>query len=289
MATLDHNTLRKLVSYERTRDGQQVPNTITGNIFEYACWNWVLSGATLGANDLTSNSTIIANVLVMDNMGFPTGIQQTAARVYPGNDAELARMAEVLPAATAAGADFIQDNAPQSEFLKCLGRIMLRANGLQPIDYAPQNVYNVIVRSSNWWNTDHWALRLNPGANTLSFIQTVPDRPLKFSCSTVWDEGLSFVAIGIQELLQNQVTQLSAVPYCKCRAWSNARDRARNLLTFYCEAVLAPGSGQCSNCGAVACQPHLGSYDQTGTFRWGVADSGTYKCQYCRGDMTILT
>ena len=288
MPILDEGQLRRLVSYERTRNGKQVPNTIRGDIFEYACWNWVLSGSTLRASDLTSNSSIIANVLVMDQMGFPTGIQPAAARLYPGNDAELIQMAAVLPDATAAGPDFVQGNDAQSQFLGCLVRIMLRANGLEPIDYAADNPYNICIRSNNWWNTDHWALRLNPGAATLSFIQTVPDCPLMFSCSEVWDEGLPFVMVGLQELLQIQINQLSAVPFSGCRGWNTVRDRAGHPVRYVCEAVLAAGSGQCNNCGAVACPSHLGSYNDAGIFNWGVTAAGNYQCQYCRNVMTVF-
>lgn len=291
MPALSDPVQRRLSSYTQTREGHQVPNTITGNIYDYACWNWVLSGGTLRDSDLTSISSIITNVFNTNSMGFPVGIKNTAAQVYPGNDAEFVRMGELLPTATDGGPNFNQDNAAQVEFLTCLVRVMLRANGLQPIQFSATNQCNIIVRSSNWWNTDHWALKIYCGPNAQQFVQTVPECPLMFSCSRVWDEHLPLVEVSISGLHQNQVDQLSTVTFSTCRGWVTKRGRAAQLVSYMCEAVLAAGAGQCSVCGFVACPTHLGSYDQAGVYRWGVKDSSsdTYKCQKCNGNMLILT
>jgi len=288
MPVLPNATLKKLASYRRTRDGEQVPNTITGDVYEYACWNWVLSGATLKNTDLTSTKSIIENIMQLDNFGFPTAIKPGASQVYQGNDAEFVMMGQKLRDATMGGPDFEQSDVAQKDFLGCLVRIMLRANGLQPINFDAQNQYNVIVRSSNWWNTDHWALKLYAGPNATHYVQTVPETPLMFSCSEVWDEHLAFVEISISGLHQNQVDLLSTVPVCRCRAWVTKKDRDQRDVSYVCEAILAAGAGQCSACGFVACQTHLGSFDQAGVFRWGVKDADKFKCQRCRSNVTIL-
>jgi hypothetical protein len=289
MADLTENTLRKLASYQRTRGGVQVPNTINGNLYDYACWNWVLSGATLKDSDPTSNNSIIHNVLIMNDLGgIPTGIKPTAAQLYPSSAADLITMADILQQATDAGPKFIEGNGPQTQFLECLVRIMMRANGLTPIAASKDNPYNVLVRSSNWWNTDHWALRVKTIGIAVNFIQTVPEHPLMFSCNKVWDENLAGVSVGLQSLLQLQVDQLATVRICSCRAFTDHRERDLSVTRFLCEALLTAGAGQCSNCGAVVCQPHLGSFDDAGVFQWGVKEDGSYKCQYCNNKMDIL-
>ncbi|NPU10097.1 hypothetical protein HL666_04945 [Bradyrhizobium sp. 83002] len=283
MPNLPMAVIRRLFSYERSRNGQQVPNTINGPLYQYACWNWVLSGGTLTADDFKSNSSIIANVLNTDAMGYPLGIKQDAAQQYPqeGNAVDLQRMAALLRDATMEGPELEQDCAPQTEFLECLVRIMLRVNGLEPIPFDADSRYNVIVRSKNWWNTDHWALRLYLGPAAKQQIQTVPDWPLMFSCSKVWDEDLAFVAVTIAGLHQNQVDQLATVPYSTCRGWVMRTKKEGGSFPFVCQAPIRSGSGQCGRCGFVACEAHLGSYDEAGVFHWGTQDDGHYKCQRC--------
>ncbi|MGY3451895.1 hypothetical protein [Bradyrhizobium sp. USDA 4353] len=291
MAHLSNAALRKLLSYMRTRDGTQVPNTITGNVYDYACWNWVLSGGTLTASDFKSSISIINNVLNMTVGGYPISVKPDAKDQYPGNDADFALLPGLLEDAQSEPGKFKQDNVEQRSFLECLVRIMLRVNGLTPIPFSATNRYNVIVRSSDWWNTDHWALKLYVKQDATQFIQTVPELPLKFSCSEVWDEHLPFVEISIAGIHQNQIDQLDAVPFSTCRAWVSKLTRAGDRVRFLCKAELVSGSGQCANCGFVACEHHLGSYDGTDIFRWGVkTDTDKYQCQFCRrGVMEILT
>jgi hypothetical protein len=291
MVHLSNQTLRKLFSYRRTRDGAQVPNTITGSVYDYACWNWVLSGGTLTVHDFKSVNNIISNVMNMTAGGYPISIKPDAKDQYPGNDVDFALLPGLLQSAQEEPGTFEQDNADQCAFLECLVRIMLRVNGLSPIPFSATNRYNVIVRSSDWWNTDHWALKLYLKQDATQFIQTVPEHPLKFSCSRVWDEDLPFVEISIAGLHQNQVDQLDAVQLSTCRAWVTKLTRAGNRVPFLCEARLEAGGGQCSNCAFVACQDHLGSYDNADVFKWGVKTAADkYQCQFCRrGVMEILS
>ncbi|MGJ5132055.1 hypothetical protein [Bradyrhizobium oligotrophicum] len=291
MPNLPNSVLRKLFSYEQSRNGKQIPNTINGSLYEYACWNWVLSGGTLTTDDFKSNSSIIANVLNTDVMGYPLSIKQDAAQQYPqtGNADDLQRMSELLRGATMEGPELEQGCAVQREFLECLVRIMLRVNGLEPVQFDADNRLNVIVRSKNWWNTDHWALRLYLGPSAKQLIQTIPDWPLMFACSTAWDEDLAYVAVSIAGLHQNQIDQLATVPFSTCCAWVMRKPKEGESFPFICQAQIQSGSGQCGRCGFVACDAHLGSYDEAGVFRWGAQDHGLHKCQRCReGDMQIL-
>ncbi|MGJ5048983.1 hypothetical protein ACQR18_29270 [Bradyrhizobium oligotrophicum] len=290
MVHLSNEALRRLFSYRRTRDGTQVPNTITGNIYDYACWNWVLSGGTLTASDFKSSSSIINNVLEMTGSGYPISVKPDAKNQYPGNDADFALLPGLLQAAQDEPGSFKQDNVEQCDFLRCLVRIMLRVNGLTPIAFSATNRYNVIVRSSDWWNTDHWALKLYLKQDATQFIQTVPELPLKFSCSNVWDEDLPFVEISIAGLHQNQVDQLDAVQFSTCRGWVTKLTRTRDTVAYLCQAELQAGGGQCGNCAFVACQHHLGSYDNADVFKWGLKNAeSNYQCQFCRrGVMQIF-
>jgi hypothetical protein len=285
---LDPTTLRKLSSYPKTRDGREVPNTISGSVYDYACWNWALSGATLTDGSRTSNSSIINNTLTfnINPVLLPTAVRPDAGQLYLGTDDYLDAMTGSLQAALQGGAIFSENNAAQRTFLTNLASMMMYVNGLTPIAYSDNNTYNLVIRTSNWWNTDHWALRLNPGSqNAVQFIQTVPETPLMFSCSSVWDEGLGAIGIGVDGLHQNQVDQLSTVGWCPCRMWNQ---EANGPGDYRCRAVLAAGSGQCSRCGFVTCANHLGSYELN-RFVFGRRDTNQFICPACRGVMGLLT
>jgi hypothetical protein len=265
MPDLDQMTVRKLASHPRSRDGVAVPNTGTGLIYDYACWNWVLSGGTLIAAASTSNDSIIGNVLVMDysdqNDIFATGIRDTAATTYHDRESrvDLLTMRNSLTAARTGGSRFSQGSLAQEEFLKALVRLMMRANGLTPIPYSPDNRFNVVVRSSEWWNTDHWALMLNLGLPRPIFVQTVPGYELRHSCNDVWDEGLPSVKVGLRELHQNQVDQLSAIPWSRCRMTAFGGNNLLNLRIDVCNNRIDTGirAGQCWRCGYVLCPEHV--------------------------------
>ncbi len=286
MPDLSDATLLRLASYTKSRDGEPVPSTISGNVFENACWSWALSGGSLGVNDPTSPFTITNSICTYDPFTSdpPTAMLPNLANLYPGSEAEIEAMNEQFGAAVAAGANYGAD-ASQAIFFRAYVRLVLRANGFTLLNSPVGAKYGIAVRSSNWWNTDHWAIRLfQPGDAMTTFVQTVTGTPLMFSCDRVWDEGLKGAVVGVQELKQSQVTQLSAVPWSTCRAWN------RNLKgqTFRCWGALKAGAGQCSQCGFVCCADHLGSRDLMNAFIWGQKVNDVYKCQACGGDVAVL-
>lgn len=77
----------------------------------------MLSGGTLNTDDFKSNSSIIANVLNTDAMGYPLSIKPDAAQQYPqqGNTEDLYRMSELLRDARMEGDRSSSATAPCSE------------------------------------------------------------------------------------------------------------------------------------------------------------------------------
>lgn len=133
-------------------------------------------------------------------------------RDYGPAEPDVEAMGKALERARSTGGKPGRFTIPQSRFLTHLVRVILQENGLVPLADGGAPRYTVEVRSSNWWNTDHWALGvLLPGAGRV-YIQTTPARVLRHGCNDVWDEGLPQVTVGIRELLQVHVDTLDRVP-----------------------------------------------------------------------------
>ncbi|WP_291328935.1 hypothetical protein [Desulfovibrio sp. UCD-KL4C] len=142
-------------------------------------------------------------------------------------------------------------------------RVILRTNGITPSGNA-NGPYIVVMKSSDWWNTDHWAIGVNlPPNNRRMYIQTIPNVPVAHNCDVVWDENLPHVTVGITELLQAHVNVLNTVPKAPCRICGEKHGWFPSIVRKW---------HQCTRCGAIYCPTHgaalngkLGKFNKTRT------------------------
>lgn len=254
MPILSNDTKLILAGYVPTRNGHDIFCTNTGTIFQYACWNWTLSGGKLTVNDPKSAPSIVDNLMVF-NWQDPQNIFATGVNVGPGSysasAADLLIMQNQL--ANARRTPRANPQAPftvaQTAFASALVRVMLRANGITPtMGGAGPSPYVVVMKSSDWWNTDHWAIGVElPPNNRRMYIQTVPNVAVAHNCDRVWDEHLPDVTEGITGLLQAHVDVLNTVPMAPCSTCGKCHGRAPSMVRKW---------HQCSQCGAIYCPTH---------------------------------
>ncbi|HEX8242831.1 MAG TPA: hypothetical protein VF541_05035, partial [Longimicrobium sp.] len=138
--------------------------------------------------------------------------------------------------------------AAQTAFAEALLRIMLRANGLTPQGLGVNHAYSVTMKSSDWWNSDHFAIGIQlPPNNRIMYVQTVPYTSVCHGCDVVWDELLPDVSVGIAGLLQIHVDYLNRVPLAPCRDCGETHGWLPSVRNSW---------HQCRNCGAVFCPEH---------------------------------
>jgi len=277
MPVLSADTLLTLAGYPQSRNGEDMGHTMSGLVWEYACWNWTLSGGRLHASSPTSAPSIVDDLIQMDwqDVRHIWGSTMNPAPVgnYAGSGGDLATMAGTFPAART-----VRPHIPprsliphppftgaQATFALALLRVMLRANGLvptaAPVATAP---YTVTMKSSDWWNSDHFAIGiLLPPNGTRSYIQTVPETPVSHSCNVVWDESLPDVATAIAGLLQVHVDVINQVPRAPCRICHTAHGWTWSVVRSW---------HQCTTCGAIYCPTHGAALG--GKVGW----SGTRSC-----------
>ena len=224
MPNLDHDTMSALASYPRSRDGQPVPASRTGNIYQNACWCWALSGGTLRDSAATSYRFIQNHIIQMSDAGtYPAGINAAAAANYPGCHAHFTALETMLETYEITRTNLSNHNgftANELTFLNALVQIMARANGLTIVGNATDDeanirtTYSLHVRSNDCWSVDHWAIGIQPAGKTRMYVQTVPNCDLMHNCTTVWDEHRAIAHFSLATLLDEQVAALKVVlPY----------------------------------------------------------------------------
>lgn len=266
MPLLSNDTLLTLAGYAPSRDGEDIPGTDHGRIYEYACWNWTLSGGRLRVTDATSAPTIVDDLLVFNwqdvNEIFGAGVNPAPHGNYPGCAPDIQIMRnQIAHARTPRANRTTPFTAPQIAFTSAMVRVMLRANGITPSG-GPIGTYVVVMKSSDWWSTDHWAIGVDvPPNNRRMYIQTIPNTPISHNCNVVWDEALPDVTVGITGLLQVHIDVLNTVPKAPCRTCGTAHGRMPSVIHSW---------HQCTTCGAIYCPTHgaalagkLGALDQT--------------------------
>lgn len=256
MPVLSDATKLTLAGYVPQRNGYDIPGTDSGAVYEYACWNWTLSGGRLTVRDWRSAPSIVDDLIFLnlqDPHGiFAAGVNPAPAGQYHGSQADLLLMANTLAAArTARAGPHTRFTIPQASFASALVRVMLRANGFTPIAGGGVQPYVVTMKSSDWWNTDHWAIGvLLPPNDRRVYIQTVPNTPVSQGCSAVWDEHLPDVTEPVNGLLQVQIDVLDTVPKAPCRGCGQTHGWTPSVVNSW---------HQCTVCGAIYCPTHGGA------------------------------
>lgn len=266
MPVLSNDTKLTLAGYFPTRNGYDIPSTNHGTIFQYACWNWTLSAGRLTVNNWNSAPSIVDDLIIFNWQDgqniWATGVNPLPNQYPAGCNADLLIMQNQLAnARTPRAAPNTPFTAAQTAFASALVRVMLRANGITPTGggFGP---YFVVMKSSDWWNTDHWAVGVQlPPNNRRMYIQTVPNTPVAHNCDRVWDEHLPDVTVGIIGLLQKHVNVLNTVPKAPCQTCGKSHGWTPSILNKW---------HQCTRCGAIYCPTHgaalagkLGMLDQT--------------------------
>lgn len=265
MPLLSQNTLLTLAAYAPSRDGVDIPSTSSGRVYEFACWNWTLSGGRWAASDPLSAPSMVDELIQFDFMDangiFAVGVNHPppVPGRYPGCNTDLNFMATNLGAARTVRALGTTPFTPQqTAFAEALVRVMLRANGLTP----GAGPYFVVMKSSEWWNTDHWAIGIDvPPNNRRMYVQTVPNTEVAHNCDRVWDEALPDVTVGITGLLQAHIDVLNTVPKAPCFTCAQSHGWLPSVASSW---------HQCTQCGAIYCPTHgaalggkLGYFDAT--------------------------
>jgi hypothetical protein len=97
---ISNDTKLTLAGYAPTRNGHYISITNTGTIFQYACWNWTLSGGQLTVNDPKSAPSIVDDLIQFDwenkERIFANGVNAVPPGKYPECDADLKIMRDQL-------------------------------------------------------------------------------------------------------------------------------------------------------------------------------------------------
>ena len=162
MPVLSNETKLILAGYVPSRNGHDIPTTNAGTIFQYACWNWTLSGGRLTVGDSKSAPSIVDDLIVFDWQNphgiYAIGVNAAPHGNYPGCAADLLIMQNQLAGARTVRAGLHTPfTGAQTAFASALVRVMLRVNGITPTG-GGAGPYFVVMKSSDWWNTDHWAV-----------------------------------------------------------------------------------------------------------------------------------
>lgn len=249
MPVLSNDTLLTLAGYIPSRNGHNIPSTASGPVYEYACWNWTLSGGRLTAQDPTSAPSIVDDLIVFDWQNqqgiYANALNGAPNGNYAGCAADLLIMQNQLAnAQTPRAGHNVPFTAAQTAFASAMVRIMLRVNGLTPTG-GGAGPYYVVMKSSDWWNTDHMAIGVEvPPNNRRMYIQTVPNHLVAHNCDRVWDEPLPDVTVGITGLLQAHINVLDTVAKAPCRACNAVHGWTPSVWNSW---------HQCTRCGAIFC------------------------------------
>jgi hypothetical protein len=238
------------------RGGYVTPGTTNGMVWDYACWNWALTGGVLHVNDPGSAMTIWEDIIQIDiqhNPPIMTGINNVQNK-YPGSGADFLTLNNQWQAAK-------QNRlASQNAFKDAMLRIAARKNGLVPLPGPPglNTTYTLHMKTSEWESWHHMGIgiKLPYGNQTRqTIVQTVPECPVMHGCSVMWDEGMAETVIGIQELLPQHVNILDRVgppdQWCcwVCKAVPTGSFRPRK------------GWHRCDRCFSVFCREHKAALD----------------------------
>jgi hypothetical protein len=249
MPVLSNDTLLVLAGYAPSRNGHDIASTNQGTVYQYACWNWTLSGGQLAVSDWKSAPSIVDDLIVYDWQNpqgiFADDVNAGPAGAYPASCApDLLILQNQLAGAKTRRALRAPFTPQQTAFASALVRVMLRTNGLTPTA-AAGGPYVVVMKSSDWWNTDHWAIGIDlPPNNRRMYVQTVPNVPVAHNCDRVWDEHLPEVTVGINGLLQRHVDVLNSVPKAPCRTCGERHGLLPSVFSRW---------HQCTLCGAIYC------------------------------------
>ena len=217
MTHITHHQLKRLSSYELTRDGIDLPGIAMGQ----ACFNFATLGDCVsmthpgspdsiysgnGAGQTRANAILDIDPVAMVNGC--RGLNPGATAVnHPGCGVELAALTANIGNARAG--DLAAQNICATEMVK----IVARKNGLIPLAVGGNDQYQLHMQYTNWYGWDHWAISVksyHPNKPRI-YIQTIPGVPLAHACDRIWDEHLSSVTINIQELNPRQVTLINNV------------------------------------------------------------------------------
>lgn len=231
MATLSQQQQRRLACYitindakalAARRNGFEVPGTDHGRVYDYACWNWALTGGLLSAADPGSAVTIWEHIITMDIVAEPPAPPNAINAVdghYPGSVAEFMTLRNNWANARLGNA------GAQDAIKDALMRIAARKNRLTPIVLAPNTVYTIHMKTGahEWYGWHHMGIGIKlpyQGGLRQTIVQTVPNTDVMHGCSVMWDEHLADTVIGVQELLREHVSYLENVKYkcCGCNA-----------------------------------------------------------------------
>lgn len=97
--------------------------------------------------------------------------------------------------------------------IACKKALMKIAAGIAGLEVAADNAasnYRLLMVTSAWYGWDHWAVGVTSNGWE-SIIQTVPDIPVKYGCSTIWDEHFHVDGIKLVGLQQDHVDVLATV------------------------------------------------------------------------------
>ena len=255
MAILSQQQQRRLACYiaindakpvASQRNGFEVPGTDRGRVYEYACWNWALTGGTLTVAAPGSAVTIWEDIITMNILAEPPAPPNAINAVdahYPGSAAAFMTLRNQWTHARGGNV------AAQDAVKEAMVQIAARKNGLTPLVGAANPVYTIHMKTGahEWYGWHHMGIGIKlpyRGALRQTIVQTVPDTDVMHSCSVMWDEHLADTVIGVQELLREHVSHLDRVKYTCCACTAEPQDGFRPLQGWH----------QCDFCYAAYCR-----------------------------------
>lgn len=259
---LPANTLRKLTSYQMTRNGMDLPNTAAGPLSQAACWSWAAAGDLVAVVDQTSANSVYDSITNLNRAVNPVALTSfNDLRAFYGCDAQFDTLAADQAAA-------IGGNVPaQQRCSLALMTIFLTQSGLNVLPGAGHQ-YQIHLKTRSWFGWDHWAVSVLLNDGRRMFIQTVTGVPVAVASDRIWDEHLPEHVVGVTDLLPAHIATINTTPLVPVR-WARCTQagctREHGLLPS-----LSNSWHRCGTCGSVWCPVHgaalggkLGRFDGT--------------------------
>ena len=197
-----------------TRNGLTVPTTNIGEFLNASCWAWALVGEYEATDNPFTAATIYnsdAGAFVFDANRVPTGLNAEffllTRELFPNSTPYYHELNNNFE--DALGGDLAAQNRCRAALMKLTATV----NGHTVLADDESDVYTMVMNTSVWYSWDHWGIGVKGADNgVISYQQTVPDVPLAYDCSVMWDEHQPLVTeIKLDGLLQTQVTLLYRV------------------------------------------------------------------------------
>lgn len=222
MPILSDEVLDRLSAYKLPdRNGYDVAKP-SKDMKDMACWCWAISGSLMSVADPKSANSVYDNLVKVNMLKEPPEFDSyvdadTASGHYGKSILPYFAIAKANEAKAKKG-----DKKARDLCKVAMMQIMATLHGRTPtgkpgvaVDPAKSKEYTLHMRTKTWYSWDHWAIGVPLKDGRRMYIQTVTGVPLSYACTTIWDEGMPELVIGIGTLSKGHVAEIDKIPDAK--------------------------------------------------------------------------